>query len=474
MRAHASRRSSGGKVGARCGAKIDAPTRSPSRRRHAAWWDRRQPSGNRQADEPETLTMSPHIHVPKDGAKITVNADFSLNVPDNPIIPYIEGDGTGFDITPVMIKVVDAAVEKSYGGKRKIHWMEIYAGEKSTKVYGPDVWLPEETLQVLKEYVVSIKGPLTTPVGGGIRSLNVALRQELDLYVCLRPVRYFKGVPSPLKEPEKTDMVIFRENSEDIYAGIEYEAETDKAKKVIKFLIEEMGVKKIRFPETSGIGIKPVSREGTERLVRKAIQYAIDNDKPSVTLVHKGNIMKFTEGGFRDWGYALAKREFGAVEIDGGPWCRFKNPRTGREITIKDSIADAFLQQILLRPAEYSVIATLNLNGDYISDALAAQVGGIGIAPGANLSDSVAMFEATHGTAPKYAGKDYVNPGSEILSAEMMLRHMGWTEASDLIITSMERAIQSKKVTYDFARLLEGATQVSCSGFGQVMIEHMA
>ncbi len=418
--------------------------------------------------------MSPHIHVPKDGAKITVNADFSLNVPDNPIIPYIEGDGTGFDITPVMIKVVDAAVEKSYGGKRKIHWMEIYAGEKSTKVYGPDVWLPEETLQVLKEYVVSIKGPLTTPVGGGIRSLNVALRQELDLYVCLRPVRYFKGVPSPLKEPEKTDMVIFRENSEDIYAGIEYEAETDKAKKVIKFLIEEMGVKKIRFPETSGIGIKPVSREGTERLVRKAIQYAIDNDKPSVTLVHKGNIMKFTEGGFRDWGYALAKREFGAVEIDGGPWCRFKNPRTGREITIKDSIADAFLQQILLRPAEYSVIATLNLNGDYISDALAAQVGGIGIAPGANLSDSVAMFEATHGTAPKYAGKDYVNPGSEILSAEMMLRHMGWTEASDLIITSMERAIQSKKVTYDFARLLEGATQVSCSGFGQVMIEHMA
>jgi isocitrate dehydrogenase len=417
--------------------------------------------------------MYKHVKVPSGGKKITVNADFSLNVPNNPIIPYIEGDGTGFDITPVMIKVVDAAVAKSYGGKRKIHWMEVYAGEKSTKVYGPDVWLPEETLQILKDYVVSIKGPLTTPVGGGIRSLNVALRQELDLYVCLRPVQYFKGVPSPLKEPEKVNMVIFRENSEDIYAGIEWEAQSDKAKKIIDFLIKEMGVKKIRFPATSGIGVKPVSIEGTERLVRKAIQYAIDNDKPNVTIVHKGNIMKFTEGGFRDWSYALAQREFGAQPIDGGPWCKFKNPRTGREITIKDSIADAFLQQILLRPAEYSVIATLNLNGDYISDALAAQVGGIGIAPGANMSDAVACFEATHGTAPKYAGKDYVNPGSEILSAEMMLRHMGWTEAADLVIASMERAIQSKKVTYDFARLMEGATQVSCSGFGQVMIEHM-
>jgi len=417
--------------------------------------------------------MYQHIKVPEGGQKITVNTDFSLNVPNNPIIPYIEGDGTGFDITPVMIKVVDAAVEKAYGGKKKIHWMEIYAGEKSTKVYGPDVWLPEETLKVLKDYVVSIKGPLTTPVGGGIRSLNVALRQELDLYVCLRPIQYFKGVPSPVKEPEKTNMVIFRENSEDIYAGIEYEAQSDKAKKLIDFLIKEIGVKKIRFPETSGIGIKPVSREGTERLVRKAIQYAVDNDKPSVTLVHKGNIMKFTEGGFRDWGYALAQKEFGAEPIDGGPWSKFKNPRTGREITIKDSIADAFLQQILLRPAEYSVIATLNLNGDYVSDALAAQVGGIGIAPGANLSDTVAMFEATHGTAPKYAGKDYVNPGSEILSAEMMLRHMGWPEAADAILRSIEKTISEKIVTYDFARLMQGAKQVSCSGFGQAMIERM-
>ena len=417
--------------------------------------------------------MYQHIKVPAQGEKITVNADMSLNVPDQPIIPYIEGDGTGGDITPVMLKVVDAAVAKAYGGKRKIHWMEVYAGEKSTKVYGPDVWLPDETLEAVRDYVVSIKGPLTTPVGGGIRSLNVALRQQLDLYVCLRPIQYFKGVPSPLKAPEKTNMVIFRENSEDIYAGIEFEAGSEKAKKLIKILQDDFGVTKIRFPQTSGIGIKPVSREGTERLVRKAIQYAIDNDKPSVTLVHKGNIMKFTEGGFRDWGYALAKREFGAVEIDGGPWCKFANPKTGKEITIKDSIADAFLQQILLRPAEYSVIATLNLNGDYISDALAAQVGGIGIAPGANLSDTVAMFEATHGTAPKYAGKDYVNPGSEILSAEMMLRHMGWTEAADLIISSMEKSILSKKVTYDFARLMEGATQVSCSGFGQVMIENM-
>ena len=417
--------------------------------------------------------MSEHVKIPSAGQKITVNADYSLNVPDQPIIPYIEGDGTGLDITPVMIKVVDAAVAKAYGGKKQIQWMEIFAGEKSTKVYGPDVWLPPETLEILKDYVVSIKGPLTTPVGGGIRSLNVALRQELDLYVCLRPVRYFAGVPSPVKAPEKVDMVIFRENSEDIYAGIEYAAESDQAKKLIRFLIDDMGVKKIRFPNTSGIGIKPVSREGTERLVRKAIQYAIDNDKPSVTLVHKGNIMKFTEGGFRDWGYALAQSEFGAEMIDGGPWCKFKNPKTGNEIIVKDVIADAFLQQIILRPNEYSVIATLNLNGDYISDALAAQVGGIGIAPGANLSDSVAMFEATHGTAPKYAGKDYVNPGSEILSAEMMLRHMGWLEAADLIISSMEKSILSKKVTYDFARLLDGATQVSCSAFGQVMIDHM-
>jgi isocitrate dehydrogenase len=413
------------------------------------------------------------IKVPTTGQKITVNADYSLNVPDQPIIPYIEGDGTGVDISPVMIKVVDAAVQKAYGGKRKISWMEIFCGEKSTRVYGPDVWLPEETLAALKDYVVSIKGPLTTPVGGGIRSLNVALRQQLDLYVCLRPVRYFKGVPSPVKEPEKTDMVIFRENSEDIYAGVEFQAGSDQAKKLINFLINDFGVKKIRFPETSGIGIKPVSSEGTERLMRKAVQYAIDNDKPSVTIVHKGNIMKFTEGGFRDWAYELAQKEFGAKLVDGGPWCSFKNPKTGNEIVIKDVIADAFLQQILLRPAEYSVIATLNLNGDYISDALAAQVGGIGIAPGANLSDSVAMFEATHGTAPKYAGKDYVNPGSLILSAEMMLRHMGWFEAADLIISAMEKAITTKKVTYDFARLMDGATQVSCSGFGDVMIEQM-
>jgi isocitrate dehydrogenase len=414
-----------------------------------------------------------HVTVPTGGAKITVNPDFTLHVPDNPIIPYIEGDGTGVDITPVMIKVVDAAVGKAYGGKRKIHWMEIFAGEKSTRVYGPDVWLPEETLSIVRDYVVSIKGPLTTPVGGGIRSLNVALRQELDLYVCLRPVRWFKGVPSPVREPGKIDMVIFRENSEDIYAGIEWAAESEGARRTIDFLQKEMGVRKIRFPQTSAIGIKPVSREGTERLVRKAYEYAIANDRRSVTLVHKGNIMKFTEGGFRDWGYALAQAEFGAELLDGGPWMKMKNPRTGAEIVVKDAIADAFLQQILLRPAEYDVIATLNLNGDYISDALAAQVGGIGIAPGANLSDSVAMFEATHGTAPKYAGKDYVNPGSEILSAEMMLVHMGWKEAAQKIVDSMERAIQDKVVTYDFARLMEGAKQVSCSGFGQAMIERM-
>ena len=417
--------------------------------------------------------MPQHIQVPADGQKITVNADFSLNVPDNPIIPYIVGDGTGRDVTPVMLKVVNAAVAKVYGGRRQIKWMEIFAGEKSTQLYGPDVWLPDETLAAVKDYVVSIKGPLTTPVGGGIRSLNVALRQQLDLYVCLRPVRYFTGVPSPLKEPEKTNMAIFRENSEDIYAGIEFEQGSEGAKRLMDFLLKELGVNKIRFPETSGIGIKPVSVEGTERLMRKAVQYAIDHDKPSVTIVHKGNIMKYTEGGFRDWAYALTQKEFGAELIDGGPWCKFKNPKTGRDIIIKDSIADAFLQQVLLRPAEYSVIATLNLNGDYISDAVAAQVGGIGIAPGANMSDSVAMFEATHGTAPKYAGKDYVNPGSLILSAEMMLRHMGWIEAADLIIKSMERAIASKRVTYDFARLMESAVQVSCSGFGDVVIEQM-
>jgi len=412
--------------------------------------------------------MYQHIKVPSTGQKITVNKDYTLNVPANPIVPFIEGDGTGVDITPVMRRVVDSAVQVSYGGKRKIEWMEMYAGEKSCKVYGENVWLPEETLQASREFVVSIKGPLTTPVGGGIRSINVALRQELDLYVCLRPVRYFKGVPSPLKQPEKTDMVIFRENSEDIYAGIEWAAESDNARKVIDFLIKEMAVKKIRFPRTSGIGIKPVSREGTERLVRKAFQYAIANKRRSVTLVHKGNIMKFTEGAFRDWGYALAKREFGAELLDGGPWMKLPNG-----IVVKDAIADAFLQQILLRPDEYDVIATLNLNGDYISDALAAQVGGIGIAPGANMSDSVAMFEATHGTAPKYAGKDYVNPGSLILSAEMMLRHMGWVEAADLVVRSMEAAIRDKVVTYDFARLMNGATQVSCSGFGNAMIERM-
>ncbi len=419
------------------------------------------------------MSTNSHIQIPAHGQKITVNPDMSLNVPQQPIIPFIEGDGVGVDVTPVMRKVVDAAVAKAYGGARQIAWMEIYAGQKATQVYGPDVWLPDETLDAVRDYAVAIKGPLNTPVGGGIRSLNVALRQALDLYVCLRPMRYFKGVPSPVREPEKTDMVIFRENSEDIYAGIEFAAGSDKAHKLIAFLRDELGIDKIRFPETSGLGIKPVSKDGTERLVRQAIQYAIDHNKPSVTLVHKGNIMKFTEGSFRDWGYDLAIREFGGQLIDGGPWVEIQNPKTCKRITIKDSITDAFLQQVLLRPAEYSVIATMNLNGDYISDAVAAQIGGIGIAPGANMSASVALFEATHGTAPKYAGKDYVNPGSMILCGEMMLRHMGWTEAADLIIHAMEQAIQSKKVTYDFARLMDSATQVSCSGFGNVVIEHL-
>jgi isocitrate dehydrogenase len=412
--------------------------------------------------------LSSHIQAPTAGAKITVNADASLNVPDRPIIPFIEGDGTGIDITPVMIKVLDAAVAKAYGGKRQIEWMEVFAGEKATKVYGTDAWLPDETVEAIRDYVVSIKGPLTTPTSGGIRSLNVALRQMLDLYVCLRPVRYFEGVPSPVKAPEKVDMVIFRENTEDIYAGVEWEAGSPEVKKVIEFLQKEMGVTKIRFPETSAIGIKPVSVDGSERLIRRAIQYAIDNNRRSVTLVHKGNIMKFTEGGFKKWGYELAIREFGGELIDGGPWVKLPNG-----IIIKDVIADAFLQQILLRPDEYDVIATLNLNGDYVSDALAAEVGGIGIAPGANLSDSVAMFEATHGTAPKYAGKDYVNPGSIILSGEMMLRHMGWLEAADLIIKGMDGAIRAKKVTYDFARLMDGATQIPCSEFGTEMIRWM-
>ena len=413
------------------------------------------------------------IKVPAEGAKITVNADHSLNVPDNPVIPYIEGDGIGVDVSPVMIKVVDAAVQKAYGGKRKIAWMEVYAGEKATQVYDQDTWLPQETLDAVRDYVVSIKGPLTTPVGGGIRSLNVALRQQLDLYVCLRPVLWFQGVPSPVKKPGDVDMVIFRENSEDIYAGIEWKAGSPEANKVIKFLKEEMGVTKIRFDQDCGIGVKPVSREGTKRLVRKALQYVVDNDRESLTLVHKGNIMKFTEGAFKDWGYEVARDEFGAELLDGGPWMKFKHPKTGREVIVKDAIADAMLQQILLRPAEYDVIATLNLNGDYLSDALAAEVGGIGIAPGANLSDTVAMFEATHGTAPKYAGQDKVNPGSVILSAEMMLRHMGWTEAADLIIKGTNGAIAAKTVTYDFERLMEGATLVSSSGFGDEMIKHM-
>ena len=410
-----------------------------------------------------------HIVVPTEGQKIVPGQA----IPNNPIIPFIEGDGIGVDITPVMIKVIDAAVAKAYQGEKKISWMEIFAGEKATRIYGDNVWLPDETLQAIQDYKVSIKGPMTTPVGGGIRSLNVAIRQKLDLYQCVRPVQYFNGVPSPVKDPSKVNMVIFRENTEDIYVGIEWMGETADAKKVINFLQDEMGVNKIRFPETSSIGVKPVSREGTERLTRAAIQYAIDNDRSSVTIVHKGNIMKFTEGGFRDWSYALAKNEFGATEIGAGPWCEFKNPKTGKTITVKDSIADAFLQQILLRPAEYDVIATLNLNGDYISDALAAQVGGIGIAPGANISDEYAVFEATHGTAPKYAGQDKVNPGSLILSAEMMLRHLGWTEAADLVIASMEKAIGDKQVTYDFARLMDDANEISCSAFGDAMIARM-
>jgi isocitrate dehydrogenase len=412
--------------------------------------------------------MSSKISVPGNGQKITVNADNSLNVPDHPIIPFIEGDGIGVDITPPMKHVVDAAVSKAYGGKRAIAWMEVYAGEKSTKVYGENVWLPEETMQAVKDYVISIKGPLTTPVGGGIRSLNVTLRQELDLYVCLRPVQYFTGVPSPVKHPEKTDMVIFRENTEDIYAGIEFAAGSEEVKKVIGFLRDMGAAKKIRFPESSAIGIKPVSIEGSRRLIRKAIQYAIDNGRKSVTIVHKGNIMKFTEGGFKTWGYELAKEEFGAVEIDGGPWCKLPNG-----IVIKDCIADAFLQEILLHPEDHDVVASLNLNGDYISDALAAQVGGIGIAPGANLSDTTAMFEATHGTAPKIAGKDIANPSSLILSAEMMLRHLGWTEAADLVLKGVGQAIASKRVTWDFSSQMEGATQVSSSQFGEEIVSRM-
>lgn len=417
--------------------------------------------------------MESKVVVPAEGQKIGVDAQGKLSVPAQPIIPFIEGDGIGVDVTPAMIKVVDAAVAKAYHGERKIAWMEIYTGEKATQVYGPDVWLPDETLALIRDYRVAIKGPLTTPVGGGIRSLNVALRQQLDLYICLRPVRYYQGTPSPVKQPELTNMVIFRENAEDIYAGIEWKADSPEAKKVINFLREEMGVNKIRFTDHCGIGVKPCSEQGTKRLVRAAIEYAIANDRESVTLVHKGNIMKFTEGAFKDWGYQLARDEFGGEPIDGGPWVAVKNPRNGKTIVIKDVIADAFLQQILLRPAEYDVIACMNLNGDYISDALAAQVGGIGIAPGANIGDACALFEATHGTAPKYAGQDKVNPGSIILSAEMMLRHMGWTEAADLIINGMEGAIANKTVTYDFERLMEGATLLKCSEFADAIIDNM-
>ena len=414
-----------------------------------------------------------HIEIPKEGQKIQYDASGNLTIPDNPIIPFIEGDGIGSDITPAMIEVVNSAVLKAYEGKKKISWMEIYCGEKSVEVYGEGNWLPSETLLALETYLVAIKGPLTTPVGGGIRSLNVSLRQELDLYVCQRPIRYFEGVPSPVVSPEKTDMVIFRENSEDIYAGIEWEADSDEAKKLLSFLTKEMGVTKIRFPDNCGIGIKPVSKEGTQRLVDKAIQYAITNDKNSVTFVHKGNIMKFTEGSFKDWGYQLATEKYKAEELDGGPWHKLKNPITGNDIIVKDVIADAFLQQILTRPDEYSVIATLNLNGDYISDALAAEVGGIGIAPGANLGDRVALFEATHGTAPKYTGLDKVNPGSLILSAEMMLRYMGWVDAADLIIKGLAETIKNKTVTYDFERLMSGASLVKCSEFGEAIVDNM-
>jgi len=406
------------------------------------------------------------------GETITLE-DGVLNVPNNPTIHYIEGDGIGVDISPVMIKVVDAAVAKAFNGEKQIHWNEVLAGEKAFNNTGE--WLPEATLDAMRNGLVSIKGPLTTPVGGGIRSLNVALRQKLDLFACVRPVRWYDGTPSPVKAPQDVDMIIFRENSEDVYAGIEWEAGTEGVAKLINFLQNEMGVDKIRFPNTSGIGVKPISQEGTARIVRAALQYAVDNDKDSVTLVHKGNIMKFTEGGFRDWGYQLAKDEFGAIELDGGPWCTFDNPNTGTTITVKDVIADAMLQQIITRPAEYSVLATMNLNGDYISDALAAQVGGIGIAPGANINydTGIAIFEATHGTAPKYAGQDKVNPGSVILSAEMMLRHMGWTDAADLIVKGMEGAISAKTVTYDFERLMDDAKLLKCSEFGDAIISHM-
>ena len=414
-----------------------------------------------------------NIKIPETGSKITLNDDGSLNVPNDPIIPYIEGDGIGIDITPAMLNVVDSAVAKSYGGEKKISWMEVYCGEKSTEVYGDDVWLPDETIEALKEYVVSIKGPLTTPVGGGIRSLNVSLRQILDLYVCLRPIRYFSGVPSPVKNPSHVDMVIFRENSEDIYAGVEFEGGSDESNRLVKVLQEQFDVNKIRFTEDVGLGVKPISKSGTERLVKQAIDYAIKNDRDSVTLVHKGNIMKFTEGAFRDWGYELSVNNYDGEPLDGGPWHVIKNPTNGKNIIIKDVICDAFLQQILTRPKEYDVIATMNLNGDYISDALAACVGGIGIAPGANIGDDAALFEATHGTAPKYAGQDKVNPGSLILSAEMMLRHLGWVEAADLIIESMEKAIEAKMVTYDFERLMENANLVSCSGFAEEMIKRM-
>ena len=416
--------------------------------------------------------MYTNVQIPESGEAITIENGL-LSVPNNPIIPFIEGDGIGVDVTPAMLQVVNAAVEKAYGADRSIHWMEVYAGEKATQIYDSETWLPDETLELFKQFKVGIKGPLTTPVGGGMRSLNVALRQVLDLYVCQRPVQWFTGVPSPVKKPSEVNMVIFRENSEDIYAGIEYEAGTDQAQQLISFLQNEMGVNNIRFTESCGIGIKPVSKEGSQRLVRKAIQYAIDHDRDSVTLVHKGNIMKYTEGAFKEWGYELAKEEFSAQLLNGGPWYKIENPKTGKEIIIKDVIADSMLQQTLLRPAEYDVIATLNLNGDYLSDALSAQVGGIGIAPGANIGEEIAIFEATHGTAPKYAGLNKVNPSSVILSAEMMLRHIGWVEAADLLLKGMSGAINAKTVTYDFERLMEGATLVTCSQFGECIIENM-